>query len=135
MKASELRVGNLVNYRIIDEFDKRKEWLEVSQIDHDDLRILEIENENNQDYQPIKLTEEWLLKLGFSEYKDFGYSTKQFDLLPLQGFSYNLKTKKIMIMQKGNIQSHWLDNEVNYVHQLQNLYFALTERELIFKAI
>lgn len=82
---------------------------------------------------PIPLTEEWLEKFGFKEYKDFGYKTNQFDLIPLQGFSYNLASKKVRIMQTGNSNSHWLKNEVQYVHTLQNLYFALTAEELKLK--
>jgi hypothetical protein len=39
-----------------------------------------------------------------------------------------------MIMHKGNNNSHWLDIEIKYVHQLQNLYFALTGEELEIKA-
>jgi len=131
MKASDLRLVNLVNYRIVDEFDERKEWLEVSTIDYDDLRILEIENINNQDYQPIKLTEEWLLKLGFNKlenhiptyYKCFG------DLI-LDDYEFSF-----------NISVDWKLNyfitvfgrkiTIKYVHQLQNLYFALTDEELI----
>ena len=60
MNATELRIGNLVNYLIIDEVDKRKQWYEVSEIDYDDLRILNNKHEMNKDYQPIPLTEESL---------------------------------------------------------------------------
>lgn len=132
MKASELRVGNLVNYRIIDEFDKRKEWLEVSQIDYDDLRILEIENENNQDYLPIKLNKEWLLKLGFNKLEnDIPTYYKCFGNMILDDYEFSF-----------NIYVDWKLNyfitvfgrkiTIKYVHQLQNLYFALTEEELNF---
>jgi hypothetical protein len=39
-----------------------------------------------------------------------------------------------MIMHKGNSISHWLNINIDYVHQLQNLYFALTGEELTFKS-
>lgn len=116
MKSNELRVGNWVNNN---EEDYQITSATIAQLERGDSTA-----------KPIPLTDEWLLRLGFKEYKDFGYKTKQFDLVPLQGFSYNLNTKKVMIMQKGDIQSHWLENEINYVHQLQNLYFALTGEEL-----
>lgn len=135
MKVNELRIGNLVNYRIIDEFDERKEWFEVSKIDYDDLRILEIENENNQDYLPIKLNKEWLLKLGFNKLEnDIPTYYKCFGNMILDDYEFSF-----------NIYVDWKLNyfitvfgrkiTIKYVHQLQNLYFALTEEELIFKAI
>jgi hypothetical protein len=65
MEAKDLRIGNLVNYKIVDKLDSRKEWYEVSKIDIDDLRVLQVKDEMNQDYKPIPLTEEWLLKFGF----------------------------------------------------------------------
>jgi len=135
MKASDLRLVNLVNYRIVDELDERKEWLEVSTIDYDDLRILEIENENNQDYQPIKLTEEWLLKFGFNKLEnDIPTYYKFFGDLILDNYEFSF-----------NIYVDWRLNyfitvfgrkiTIKYVHQLQNLYSALTDEELIFRAI
>lgn len=150
MKASELRVGNFL-------FDSVEDIgvIQVTEIKNMvDNRIgnmsicyygvnggysttsLEENSNNNEidDYmiQPIPLTEEWLLKFGFKEYKDFGHKTGCFDYINF-GFSYLIDTKKIRIMHKGNNMSHILQNEVHYVHQLQNLYFALTGEELKIK--
>ena len=69
MKASDLRIGNLYYYRVLDQLDPKKEWFEVSKIDYDDLRVIAIKDEMNQDYQPIPLNEEWLLKFGFEDKK------------------------------------------------------------------
>ena len=118
IKANELRIGNLVYYKITDNFDERKEWLEVCKIDHDDLRILGIKDEMNQDYQPIPITEDWLLKFGFE--KDVNLQ-----------FYKNFKNNKTVIIDfcficlLGNFHV-----KINYVHELQNLYFALTKTEL-----
>ncbi len=128
MKASELRIGNLVDYNEGGIF--KVIGIHEFGIDcEDEIEIIYMEYEN---FNPIPLTEEWLLNLGFKEYKDFGYKTGCFDYIKY-GFSYLIDTKKIRIMHKGNNMSHILQNKVHYVHQLQNLYFALTGEELTIK--
>jgi hypothetical protein len=120
IKANELRLGN---------------WIEHNQYPNDTV-IIRIEDGKHIDEairlnaNPIPLTEEWLIKFGFEEYIDFGYKTGNFDKVPLCGFTYSINTNKVMIMHKGNNISHWLDIKIKYVHQLQNLYFALNGEEL-----
>jgi hypothetical protein len=118
MKASELRIGNYVYFHG-----------DVEEINIDHFNIFNIIKDDV--LLPIPLTEEWLLKFDFHEYIDFGYKIGHFDKVPLCGFTYSINTNKVMIMHKGNNNSHWLDIEIKYVHQLQNLYFALTGEELI----
>ena len=120
MKASELRIGNLINYRIVDKMDERQEWFEVSEIDYDSLRILGIKDEINQDYQPIPLTEKWLLNFGFVLYLKLVYIFKHHARIRI--------TKQFELLLDGNL---WI--KLESVHQLQNLYFALTNEELTIK--
>ena len=116
----EFRIGNFINYRIVDKMDERKEWLEVSEIDHDDLRIFGIKYETNQDYQPIEITEDWLCKLGFNK----------------TGGTYEFIDGLVeLVFHKGEvfevIEGQWKSfKHIKHLHQLQNLYFALTGREL-----
>ena len=124
----EFRIGNLINYRIVDEKDERKEWLEVSEIDYNDLRIFGIKHEINQNYQPIEINEEWLMKFGFEKIIDNEF-TLRYELKKDPRFDYffskhNLKTFGL------RFQGSTFFNVVKYVHQLQNFYFALTGREL-----
>lgn len=107
MKATELRIGN---------------WIQDEENTHYQVEVEDIENLNYYEkYQetmfPIPLTEEWLVKFGF-EYSD------------LNGDSGLWKIPPFQIYGKCNqfIYDYRLD--VNYVHQLQNLYFALTYEEL-----
>lgn len=74
---------------------------------------------------PIKLTEEWLLRFGFSR---FG-----------EGVVY-WENENILIEQDGENNfslsvgcEYTVGNPFKYVHQLQNLYFALTGKELELK--
>jgi hypothetical protein len=66
--------------------------------------------------QPISLTEEWLVKSGASKQNGYQYRF-------LYGF---------LIIRNGICFYKYYDLEIelNYVHQIQNLYFALTGKEL-----
>jgi hypothetical protein len=116
MKASELRIGNYHLYKIVDVIDKRQEWWESCKTDIHDLIILDKKECPN--YAPIPLTEEWLLKLGFvsNPYQD-----------RYEKGRLHIECDKT----KGEI-CLWIESmpHIKYIHQLQNLYFALTGEEL-----
>ena len=66
-------------------------------------------------FEAIPLTEEWLLKFGFT-FSDMIYSFDGFEILDLkQGLEF---------------YNHDYPIKIKYVHQLQNLYYALTQTEL-----
>ena len=127
MKAKDFRIGNLVYYHIEDPMDERKEWDEISPIDYDDLRCFETYKDNSE-YRPIPLTEEWLLKFGFEEdnYTYIkGVHQKIFSGIMKFEFNESLKNWEFSIGRYNDL------TRVEYVHQLQNLYYALTGEELI----
>jgi hypothetical protein len=115
MKANELRIGNFYE---IDQYP-------------DDRIIIQIEDGididlcNKLNASPIPLTEEWLLKFGFVKVKD--------DI-------FRLLEDDIIICTVSKIGSDEFEYEqlkvrgiyVQFVHQLQNLYFALTGEELTY---
>ena len=119
MKASELRIGNLVNdYQF-------KKPLKVT------IGVLE-EIENGMDfYEPIPLTEEWFLKLGFNYHMPFDDEDSDF-------YVFQIKTTKGENISFAHVSDEigWATDrlmitiEIHYVHQLQNLYFAITGEEL-----
>ena len=123
MEANELRIGNLIEYRIQDDLDDRKDWWEVSKIDATDLCILE--SNIDYDFRPIPLTEEWLLKFGFKKYgkttlfKKSNVTLNSMDIGHNRGDGFTLNYIPFV--------------KVQHVNQLQNLYFALTGEELTFK--
>ena len=111
MEAKELRISNLVHL-IADGHENEP-----------DLLIWELEDyefyENKMEYiKPIPLTEEWLGKCDF-KFKEFG----------LYNFSISnrIVSKRIFFMIDGYAK------QIYYLHQLQNLYFALTGTELTIK--
>jgi len=113
VSANELRIGNLVFLS-----SKQKEY-EISS-GHD---IEEIED--GLDAEPIPLTEEWLQKTGL----------EKTSILYQKG-KFAIKAWKVGVDIEWVI--FWGDHVILYVkdyhvHQLQNLYFALTGEELTFK--
>jgi hypothetical protein len=123
MEAKELRIGNWymfadnegICYRTIKEI-KHNEFGFVSDFDGVNFGIC----------KPIPLTEEWLNKLGF-ELNGF-YRLQVTSFLEL---CWKPHDKKLNLQTEKNGFTE--DSKVKYVHELQNLYFALTGTELTIK--
>ena len=135
MKANELRIGNLVeSYDLCNCYNDRIPFYglhiySVRQINtwgvRVDIGFDAVQKLNYDEIEPILLTGEFLVKFGFdhksgNEYiKDrFVYRKQQTDLV-INGFEYDYNG--ILAYPK-------------YVHELQNLYFALTGEELVYNA-
>ncbi len=90
---------------------------------------------NDIKFEPIPLTDEWLVKFGFKIeiYTESIIATKlcnnnpDFSLLTMVGWKYFTFTTNVY---NGNNE---YCKDIIYVHQLQNLYFALTGEELTIK--
>ena len=82
-------------------------------------------------FEPIPLTEEWLLKFGFKKKMGFyeirGKRSKL--MLVKSTLRINLAQQCITEITYGDCYAFNLSS----VHQLQNLYFALTGEELTIK--
>jgi hypothetical protein len=116
MKANELRVGNYVQLP----FENNRLHIVTGY----DIQFLRDGMDSNT-MDGIKITEEWLLKLGFHEadrtgkYDDFSIGKHLYLRLPICKHS----EKDYWYALRGDVK-------IKYVHQLQNLYFALTGEEL-----
>ena len=113
MEANELRIGNWLKMQGVDK------PYQVFIIDTTETKILTKST-------PIPLTEEWLVSFGFE--------------IKTGGLSYN--KNKLSIYLGDTILSgdegrtyfnSWaiLEHSPKHVHQLQNLYYALTGEELV----
>jgi hypothetical protein len=128
MEAKELRIGNYVEhnnkwcYRSDDFFqDQDKHIFQFTDRDFYALGECTLFLEN---ITPIPLTEEWLLRFGFIDGEILEFDDLLFDVG--NSMRYNFEDSTIGMGYYGNIK-------IKYVHQLQNLYFALTGKELEIK--
>jgi hypothetical protein len=128
MRANQLRIGNLVR--------TYGQYIEVEKIDK--VFIHGIDKANNlNSHVPIKhlkgiqLTEDWLLRFGF------GMMNKSYFSIPSRTRTNN---SPYSLVYTKDLNGDWyilIDESVKFylehVHQLQNLYFALTGEELTLK--
>lgn len=126
MKTSELRIGNYVN--VIDDNGKIKGVDTISNITLSGWETLL----GYEGIKPIPLTEEGLLKCGYIKVGegDFRLRVKSVDIYG----DNNESEFGVCFLGDGYfIVRH--DNHglcyIKYLHQLQNLYFALTGKELL----
>lgn len=110
MKPEELRIGNWV-------YDEDEVY---GQIEHlQPIFGYAYRWEWLKHYNPIPLTEEWLLKFGMDDgvFEDNQYFSIRKSQAEFQEWSVYF-------------DDEFIGEYIKYVHQLQNLYFALTGEEL-----
>lgn len=115
MKANELRIGN---YYL--DFDDEIQQIEMIQ---PFMFGFKYRWEWEKYIKPIPLTEEILLKCGFVQCEnEYWYTNGILNLsLPIGTFSINGSKNSEAVIRI---------NPIKHLHQLQNLYFALTNEEL-----
>jgi len=110
MKPEELRIGIFVN----SPYDGG-----VIKVNAADIFLMANGHYKEARFEPIPLTEEWLLKFGFRKISNVRYSKAGFTPLITKG--------------KNEYYATHVNYGVKSVHQLQNLYFVLTGKELTIK--
>ncbi|MBS3993135.1 MAG: hypothetical protein KGZ87_05420 [Bacteroidetes bacterium] len=116
MDPKELRIGNLVEY------NNNGHPVKITALG---INILYYNIDCYSNYKSmngIPLTEEWLLKLGFE--KNTGWD----EMIIYQ-------KDGVEILKVYNGFENGIDVKINSVHQLQNLYFVLTGKELELEEI
>jgi hypothetical protein len=114
METNELRIGNII-YNTRGKADK---------VNIDALKYLQQYPNTLCQVKPIPLTEQWL--------KDFGFEGSVNENSKCR--TYSIGKFKIWIQNGSFCFHHYSYFEIKHVHQLQNLYFALTDEELTLKS-
>lgn len=117
IKASELRIGNLVTVA----HETNSPIVVVKTITKNFINVFDNRSGYDLDFVlPIQLTKKWLVRLGVKTKNDTCGELYVKDGWLCEDYS------------EGDGGTHYIA-EVKYVHQLQNLYFALTGEELTTK--
>ena len=133
MNKRDLRVGNLVEiltsnkqinlptgqFGTIEEIREEKVKIKLRNESSD---VVHIFNRKYDTIRPIKLTHEWMLKLGFEEIDNARYKHWNLQLV----FHFD---------NSGHLESDDLPMYIfyEYVHHIQNLYYDLTGDEFKMK--
>jgi hypothetical protein len=141
MKATELRIGNWVN----NIHTGNPYQINIEKM----IRLLQHFKKDVIYFEPIPLTEEWLVNFGFEKSVCFDYGERinyQYEFFFNIGddiervFHYDddeqkevevaFATRELWPKEDDAQSRTWITKDIKHVHQLQNLYFALTNREL-----
>lgn len=142
MKPQDIRIGNYVYYEhtthIVSGIHGNKVyswWVKDGEpvIEYEAKDISGTLEENPymdviSQYEPIPLTEEWLIKLGFEKLTDSNDGFKNTTYTYTKGISFIVYFDGIRLST-----NFWMGNEKHYVHQLQNLFYVLSGKELKLK--
>lgn len=132
MNIRELRIGNYLNYG--------DDIVEVSAIfkshfNCERMSGISIGNNIQNHFKPINITEEELLMFGFTKMDGFDY---YHNMWSLHGFMVD-------ISDYLNVFVNWAEDndgkyhsiiclENTYVHTLQNIYYTIIQKELVFNS-
>jgi len=114
--AKELRIGNLVwTKSTATSINQNNEVLTI---------VCMVRVEDCEEYIPIPLTENYLLRFGFKLMNpDYWIKDEPY-------IRFYLDNNNELHCSIGDDENGFLYNKIKFIHQLQNLYFALTGEEL-----
>ena len=137
MEANELRIGNLLIYE--------KTTHEVTSVDGKSVKSIWRGNQRIDEYddfvfayEPIPLTAEWFNRLGFQDFKtDYGIMLNTPDrhlvVMPVRNEFYPCIEVESEFSSGEKQVCHL--NRIEFVHELQNLYYTLTKMELVLAVV
>ena len=128
MEAKDLRIGNFVDWNgevgIVSQLLEKDVFFKCGKTDlYDSLKT-------------IPLTEKWLLKFGFEKiYNDYKIQIQENDGGGNSNYWIFVDTgidneSNEFTIQLVSAEGDWFISKNKYDHQLQNLYFALQQKEL-----
>lgn len=142
LSAKNFRIGNIVKAKTTsDEFNIVKEigfsdeqrgyYLRLETVNHG----VWLEHNGENLILGIPITEKWLVNLGFEKDNNGSYwidlQTHYLELIPSNGYWY---PTYVQVPEMSHEPDQRVStNRIEFVHELQNLFFAITGSELEFK--
>lgn len=117
----ELRIGNLASVNTA-----QAGWWETTHVTAESFAKSAAGTLICESYEPIPITPEWLEKLGFEKNEYNSYQLKNIELS--EEIIRSIPPKKT-----GVWYVEYFQVRIKHVHQIQNLYHALTGDELTLK--
>lgn len=124
MKAQELRIGNFCAWGYLDKTIYPERLGTIWNITNKSVLVKTKTHKHTvgiDRVMPIPLTEEWLLKFGLIKVKNIDEDS----IWMFNDINFTYETERCLV-----ILDRYIISVCKYVHQLQNLYFALTGEEL-----
>lgn len=127
IQENDFRVGNLFYGNYENEEDEKIESVVCKILGYDSFdNFYQVENEGEIEefcsIQKIPLTKEWLLKFGFDVFKFDNGEPNQ----------YRFK-EMLLVIRDGFFVDYGTSVKLEYLHELQNLYYAKYKNELVIK--
>jgi len=125
--ANELRIGNLVYLNDDDIIENQNvyEGIAIHKITGEDVKMADFPNDDfNLFYKAIPINEEWIKKFNLLVIRE---NMWRFDNYVIEYFY-----KKIFVIKAISMTNQLIPigKEIKFVHEFQNIVFALTQKEL-----
>lgn len=135
IKATDLRIGNLVlvhSHYVAEVHTIQSDIIGVKTVGEPNAQIDLI---NLKYIEPVIITEQILLDFGFKPENDKWFLAIYGSEYEVNNFKINLESKRVYICEidediKGG---GYVAYRVEFIHQLQNIFHSLTNKELIKK--
>jgi len=136
MKATELRIGNWVNYENEIFFIQDISMFQGIYCSNLFKSVFDsfptYSNKRIAFFNPIPLTEELLVKFGFKNHHNNWYEINVFNTdAYFNHINISIDINRVTISDGDN--EIVINDELKHVHQLQNLYWCLTQKELHYE--
>lgn len=133
--VKQLRIGNYVKICFTEK--QGWEWVRVTNIHADGTIDTDTNHKTRYYYEPIKLTDAILLSSGFKHDRIYRYRFElgTFVLARTMKDWSGPPTKANECFSLALDYGNQLSTQTEYLHQLQNLYYALTGEELDVKPL
>lgn len=115
IRPEELRIGSYL-------YDRKENLCQAERIDEDEFYAPTIKGPLTYlPNKPIRITKEWLIKLGFTKNRKVYWTTQGcWHSYLFHGYVLNLELEGC----------NFVVTQVHFVHELQNLVYGLTKNEL-----